>query len=443
MRPSGVEWIGDIPDEWTISRVKYIPDGEGSLFQDGDWIESPVIVSSGIRYLTTGNIGPGYYKEQGWGHISERTFREMDCLEVHPGDILISRLNQPIGRCCLAPSIESRFVVAVDVCVLRPGRDWSRRYLVYAMNTDGYAASGELLSRGATMQRVSRTLLGNLEVPHPPLKIQEQISEILDAKTDKLDAAISYIEHEISTLERYKSSLIHEAVTKGLDRDVPMRPSGVEWIGDIPEGWCCERAAFLITNTQNGISRRQYGESSGTIVLRIKDIGVDGKISYAGDNRIELSMGELRQYQLHDGDFIFVRVNGSRSLVGKCGIHHDIDEPVAFNDHIIRVSFDESRLVERFAYYYLNSDCGKTDIDGRIKTSAGQYTVSSFDIKQIRFPLPPIEEQEQIVAYLDDRCSRIDRILDLKRRQVDVLRRRRQSLIYEYVTGKRRVGQEA
>src|SRR5690554_6634584 len=109
-KDSGIEWIGRIPEHWTATRIKYLVRNPTSLFIDGDWIESRVIVDSGIKYITTGNIKEGYYSEQGLGFITERTFLELNCTEVFEGDLLISRLNLPIGRACIIPNLGARIV---------------------------------------------------------------------------------------------------------------------------------------------------------------------------------------------------------------------------------------------------------------------------------------------------------------------------------------------
>lgn len=127
MKSSGIDWIKDIPSSWEINKVKYLATEPGTLFLDGDWIESDVIEESGIRYLTTGNVGAGFYKEQGSGYISEKTFSELHCLNVYPGDLMISRLNEPIGRSCIIPDTESRYVVAVDNVVLRPNANYNKK----------------------------------------------------------------------------------------------------------------------------------------------------------------------------------------------------------------------------------------------------------------------------------------------------------------------------
>ncbi|WGX36426.1 hypothetical protein P7I82_32445 [Pseudomonas aeruginosa] len=113
-RASGVEWLDQVPDHWSSVPIKYMALERNSLFLDGDWIESKDISSDGIRYITTGNVGEGAYKEQGAGFISEETFHALRCTEVYEGDVLVSRLNNPIGRACVVPNLGGRVVTSVD-----------------------------------------------------------------------------------------------------------------------------------------------------------------------------------------------------------------------------------------------------------------------------------------------------------------------------------------
>ena len=113
MKQSGLDWLGDIPADWKVIKIKYLCNNEKDSFQDGDWIESPFIIEEGIRYLTTGNVGDGKFKRQGNGHISEDTFAELNCKYAYPDDLVISRLNAPYGRACILPSDEDKYVLAV------------------------------------------------------------------------------------------------------------------------------------------------------------------------------------------------------------------------------------------------------------------------------------------------------------------------------------------
>lgn len=245
MKSSGIGWIKDIPSSWEINKVKYLATEPGTLFLDGDWIESDVIEESGIRYLTTGNVGAGFYKEQGCGYISEKTFSELHCLNVYPGDLMISRLNEPIGRACIIPDTESRYVVAVDNVILRPNANYNKKFIMYGMNADGYAEHANMIARGATMSRISRSQLGQFWLAFPNIEEQQAIADFLDKESAQIDSIAADLEKQIALLQQYKKSLITETVTKGLDKSVPMKDSGVEWIGEVPEHWEISRVRHL------------------------------------------------------------------------------------------------------------------------------------------------------------------------------------------------------
>ena len=195
MKSSGIDWIKDIPSSWEINKVKYLATEPGTLFLDGDWIESDVIEESGIRYLTTGNVGAGFYKEQGSGYISEKTFSELHCLNVYPGDLMISRLNEPIGRSCIIPDTESRYVVAVDNVVLRPNANYNKKFIMYGMNADRYAEHANMIARGATMSRISRSQLGQFWLAFPNIEEQQAIADFLDKECAQIDSIAADLEN--------------------------------------------------------------------------------------------------------------------------------------------------------------------------------------------------------------------------------------------------------
>ena len=213
LKDSGIEWIGEIPEGWSTRRVKHLATEADTLFLDGDWINSDVITDQGVRYLTSGNVGEGFFKEQGTGHISEETFEKMNCLKALPGDLMICRLNLPLGRCCIIPPEEPYYVVAVDNVILRPDSNMDKRYLAYCMNTPGYASSAFMAASGTTMQRISRTDLGNLSVPIAPFDKQIEIADYLDAQCRAIDSVIISIDLTVQKLKEYRQSLIYEAVT--------------------------------------------------------------------------------------------------------------------------------------------------------------------------------------------------------------------------------------
>lgn len=215
MTPSKHVWLGSIPSHWKIMPLRYTANAKGCYFIDGDWIESKDIDYGGsIKYLTTGNVGPGYYKEQGTGFITEEKFRELNCIDVLPGDLLISRLNEPIARTCIIPDLGSRVVTAVDNVIFRPNpKLLNRKFACYYMNNGRLTEHANIIARGATMHRISRTMLGHLPIVLPPLKEQEEIVAFLDEECAKYDKAIDKANNQIDLLKEYKQSLITEVVT--------------------------------------------------------------------------------------------------------------------------------------------------------------------------------------------------------------------------------------
>ncbi len=137
-KDSGVEWLGQVPEHWVVKPIKSLANTPGTCFIDGDWIESKNLSGSGIRYITTGNVGSGTYKEQGSGYISEETFNDLQCIDVCQGDILISRLNPPIGRACIVPDLGGRVVTSVDNVIFRPSQEYLSKYVVYRFSAADY-----------------------------------------------------------------------------------------------------------------------------------------------------------------------------------------------------------------------------------------------------------------------------------------------------------------
>ena len=212
MKDSGIEWIGEIPEEWGTSRVKNLADPEqAASFIDGDWIESPDISSEGIRYLTTGNVGDGQFKRQGNGFITEETFLRLNCKYAYPGDLVIARLNAPYGRACILPDDFDKYVLAVDIVILRT--KMCKPYLCYQMQCEGYQRAVEDEAKGATMKRISRTHLGKVPILLPPLPEQREIADYLDAKCAEIDRLVAAKQNLLAELATYKKSVIYEYVT--------------------------------------------------------------------------------------------------------------------------------------------------------------------------------------------------------------------------------------
>ena len=434
MKPSGIDWIKDIPSSWEINKVKYLATEPGTLFLDGDWIESDVIEESGIRYLTTGNVGAGFYKEQGSGYISEKTFSELHCLNVYPGDLMISRLNEPIGRSCIIPDTESRYVVAVDNVILRPNANYNKKFIMYGMNSDGYAEHANMIARGATMSRISRSQLGQFWLAFPNIEEQQAIADFLDKECTQIDSIAADLERQIALLQQYKKSLITETVTKGLDKSVPMKDTGVEWIGQIPEHWDVEPIKYRVT-FHNGDRGENYPtkselQSEGIPFINAGHLEGDGlnmaNMDYISEEKYRI-MGGVK---LRSGDILYCL----RGSVGKNAIVDMNQGTVASSLVAIR----SVRISAEYLYYCLNSHIEEVQRYWWDNGTA-QPNLSADNLGKYKICIPPVEEQKAIVKYLNNICSQIDNLIIGKKKQLSTIQQHKKSLIYEYVTGKKRV----
>ena len=430
MKDSGIEWIGEIPADWNLKKLKHTftissgttPKSDNLEYWDGDipWV-TPADYKTEDKYVYHGRK---FLSEAGLNATN---------LQLLPVNSIIFSKRAPIG----AVAITGAKLAINQGCIsCVPAIECDIRYYYFILSI--YTEQFNLLGSGTTFKEISSKDFGNFTVPAPSVSVQEKLADYLDRKCSQIDAIIARQQEVIEKLKAYKLSVITEAVTKGLNPNVPMKDSGVEWIGEIPVHWDLIKATRIIISTQNGLSRRDLSKSTGKIVLKLRNISSNGEIDYEYQNRIELTGQELDTYRLSDGDILFVRVNGSKSLVGKCAIFHSIGEDVAYNDHIIRVRISE-KCIKKFLFWYLLSICGKMEIDLHTSTSAGQYTISGEELRDIRFILPPKIEQLEIDRYLSKMSRCIDKIIHQKQISIDELSAYKKSLIFEVVTGKREV----
>lgn len=440
MKDSGIEWIGKIPVNWQAIPLKWIVKfGKGLPITKDNLIEQGVPVVNYGQIHSKSNNGTHLQAEL-IRFVSETYFESNPLSLGKEGDIFFADTSEDyagIGNAVLIDT-DTPVFAGYHTVIVRPDNQAYSRYLAYLFLTDVWRS--QLCSRasGIKVFSITQGLLKKTTVILPPAEKVVKMTDYLDRKCSQIDSIIAKQQEVIEKLKEYKLSVITEAVTKGLNPDVPMKDSGIEWIGKIPEHWNIIKLARIINSTQNGLTRRNLDKSDGQIVLKLKNISANGEISYEYQNRIELTEKELNTYSLSDGDFLFVRVNGSKSLVGKCAVFHSIGETVAYNDHIIRVKIS-NYCIERFLLYYLLSSSGKTEIDLHTSTAAGQYTISGEGLRDVYLTLPLKDEQKQIVNYLDNKCEQIDFTITKKQKLIEKLTDYKKSLVYEVVTGKKEV----
>ena len=423
-KDSGVEWLGEVPGHWETLPLSRTASKTESLFIDGDWIESKDLSDDGIRYLTSGNVGDGYYKEQGQGYISEETFTALNCVEVIPGDVLISRLNLPIGRSCLVPDLGGRIVTCVDNVIVRPDTDFDRRFFVYQLTSKSHFANMENLARGTTMPRISRSVLGRVRFAFPPLFEQTQIAAFLDRETEKIDGLVAEQRRLMALLKEKRQAVISHAVTRGLNPDAPMKPSGIEWLGDVPEHWDVLKGTMIGTLFGSEQVPEDAVLDEGDLpFIKVGSLSRDSFEIESWDYFVTKS--EAVNYRPRSGYIVFPK-RGAAIFTNKVNI---VDRPSLIDPNLMGWQIGE-RAVTGFIAYALK--CRKLD------ELADVSTVPQINNKHIapeRFGVPPIEEQHRIVAYLNAESAKFDTLTLETQHAIDLLQERRTALISAAVTG--------
>lgn len=426
MKDSGIEWIGAMPRAWKMNTIAQI-------------FLQVKCKNTGLQERNLLSLSYGKVKRKSIDTVEGLLPESFDGYNIIEKDDIVLRLTdlQNDHTSLRVGLAEERGIITSAYLTIRNRSNFCPKYLYYYLHSfdiaKGFYGMGAGVRQGLNWDGVKW-----LKILVPSVPEQERIAAFLDAECAEIDAVLEKTRASIEEYKKLKQAVITQAVTKGIRGDRPMKDSGIEWIGEIPAEWSVVKGRRLILATQNGLTRRNLEKSEGFIVLKLKNLDADGNIDYSEVNRVALTDEEKSKYQLCDGDFLFVRVNGSRNLVGKCAIYHDVGEIVAYNDHIIRVKLNDLCLKEYF-HYYLLSIAGKREIELHTSTAAGQFTISGDGLRELRVVLPGIVEQAETVAYLDKKSADIDALVAKKQQYLTEIENYKKSLIYEYVTGKKEV----
>lgn len=276
----------------------------------------------------------------------------------------------------------------------------------------------------------------NIVLPLPNTKQQKKIVRFVQKKICGIDNLIAHEQTTIEELKAYKQSVITEAVTKGLDKSVPMKDSGVEWIGEIPKRWEIKRAKYIATSIfkGNGITKEDIVVDGDTPCVRYGEIYSKYNISFRQcETRTNKSNLSVLQY-FNYGDILFAGTGELVEEIGKNIVYLGETECLAGGD-IIVLRHKQNPVFLNYALYATHSQMQKSCGKAKLKV----VHISASEIGNIYVALPPIEEQKQIADYLDKKCADIDSLISIKQQKIEELKEYKKSLIYEYVTGKKEV----
>lgn len=428
MKDSGVAWLGDIDSRFDIKAI-------GNLFtikkdiigREPDQVLS--ITQRGIKIKdTTSNEGQNAASYAHYQIVNVGDFA-MNHMDLLTGWVDISRYEG-------VTSPDYRVFTLTDNTQIP--EYFLRVFQMYYSNRVFYAFGQGAANLGRW--RLPRENFVKIAIPCPPVELQRKIVDEIATKVSKVDALIANQQAQIEKLKQYKQSLITEVVTKGLDADASMKDSGVEWIGVINSRYSLQRIKHFICEYKAG----PFGSalitgnllSEGSILVytpeHIANQSTDNpKNLFLPESR----RSEMEQFFVSQGNIIF-------PIVGSLGramyITADMPEGI-INQRLAKFRIDESRVdKDYFLYLFAKSDFYKPFLD---VNSRGAIIVNLTKeiVYNMPFIIPPVDEQREIVSYLDEKCAYIDKLITLKTQKVEKLTQYKKSLIYEYVTGKKEV----
>lgn len=438
MKTSGIDWIGNIPSDWNAKKVKYvisdIKDGTHGTF---DRVESGELLLSAKNVFDDGiRIG------ENESEISILDYKSIISNGFpKKNDVLLCCVGT-IGRCCVYEYDQS-IAFQRSVAFLRPLQQTNARYLKYALQSDSTLIQEQFLINKSAQDGLYMGSVRELIIPYPNSKSEQQaIADFLDKECAQIDSIAADLEKQIDLLQQYKKSLITETVTKGLDKSVPMKDSGVEWIGKIPAHWDFKRLKFMLENSSDSMKVGPFGSA-----LSGSDFTDEGKWVYNQrvvlDNNFsenttfvsEEKFQEMRSFAVYPGDILIT----TRGTIGKVAIVPEGANEGILHPCIIKFRVDKEMIIPELLQLVFNESDFVKDQFALMSNATTIEVIYSYSLKDILLPVIPADEQEKIYSYLSKKCIAIDGIIAEKQKALTTITQHKKSLIYEYVTGKKRV----
>lgn len=422
-KDSGVKWIGEIPGHWKTPKLNRVVSkvGSGSTPRGG----SEVYIDEGIKFLRSQNIHFEGLNLDSVVYIPDSINEQMKNTQVQPFDVLLNITGGSIGRCFYVDDTLGKANVNQHVCIIRP-LSVNYRFLKYFLQSNSGQSQVWFYQKG-DREGLSAESIKTFRLPLPPLPEQEAIVTYLDTKVAKIDEYISIAEKKIAALEELRQTIITEAVTRGIHKDVPMKDSGVKWIGMIPEHWDLKRTAMLFSENRKK------------------------NINYEFDHALKFNYGKLVSKNeigdvssLKETYMAYTIINKNDIAINCLNLNYDfVSQRVAISPQkgIITSAYliiTPRQGVEAMYYNYLFKAMDSKKLFHGMGTGI-RLTLSFSELKKQQIPVPLLSEQQEIVTYIEEKVANINQLCQAERSQIEKLKEYKQRLISDVVTGKVKV----
>ena len=426
-KESGIEWIGEIPCGWLVSRLDFLCLLKGRL----GWksLKSDEYVDDGFIFLSTPNLKNKDIDYQNVNYITEERYLESPEIILENDDVLLVKDGSTLGIVNIVKNLPRPSTVNSSIGVLKNKSELLESNFLYYFLSSYYC------------QNIINRIKGGMGVPHlfqsdikkfvvllPKIQEQQQISNYLDHKTQQIDSLIEKTQQKIELLKEQRTSLINHVVTKGLNPDVEMKDSGVEWIGEIPISWEVTQIRFISEMMRGKFSHRPRNDErfygGDYPFIQTGDIVSSGKfLTNFTQTLNEMGYSVSKEFPINT---LVMSISGN---IGDVSI---LKIKSCFPDSIIGFFPQKNTLIEYLFYLFLSLK----DEFLKNSTVSTQMNLNVERVSSIRVPITSIQEQQQIVDYLDEQTQKIDTTIEKETQRIELLKEYRQSLISQVVTGK-------
>lgn len=441
-KESRVNWIGNIPSHWEVKKLKYValvqPSNVDKKSIEG---EIPVLLCNYMDVYKNEFIDNSLKFMEGTA-----TPDEIEKFRIEKGDVLVTKDSETANDIAKPAFVNDRIenvICGYHLTQIRPRREFLLgEYLFRLFEDERYNGQFEVEANGVTRFGLSVAAFSDAFVSLPPIDEQTAIANYLNSKASMIDRLIAQKERIIELLQEKRQALINEAVTRGLDKNVKLKDSGIEWLGKIPGHWEVKKLRYLVSKIGSGVTPTGGSETyldQGIPLFRSQNIYNDGlrleDVAY-------ISMvvhNSMSNTKLKAGD---VLLNITGASIGRCFYFDESIKEANVNQHVCIIRPIQSVVLTRFLHLFLCGEIGQEQIN-LYQTGANREGLNNFQLGNFQIPLPSKSEQEEIIKVVNAQVEKIDGAKQKIELQIEKLREFRQSLISEVVTGKVDVREEA
>lgn len=429
-KDSGLNWIGEIPEEWDITKIKYTAQLNGRIGWQG--LTSSEYQEEGPYLITGTDFDNGAINFETAVHIEERRWEEAKQIQVKNGDLLITK-DGTVGKVAIISGLNDKASLNSGVLRIQPIDSVDSKFLYYVLLSEEFWLWFNYTNSGAsTILHLYQNVFDNFTYALPPLDEQKRIVKHLNNKVGYLTKTRNVLEKQIEKLQEYRKSLMWETVTKGLDSSVETKYSGVDWIENIPVNWEIKRLKDLVRFQTGGTPKESAGvnqQQNGTKWYKPGDFKDGSILLTESENYIEDEVIREKKILIYPPNTVLIVGIAS---IGKVGISEDS----SYSNQQITALLNRGEVESKYLAYVMAA------MSDFIKDTA-LYTVvpiiNNQYLSTLKIPFPTLEYQKNIIEHLDDKNTLINKIIENKQKQIDVINEQKKTLIYDYVTGKRRI----